>query len=110
MSLHDDIMKLSDHYRPCLGSEESFADAYAAGHRDARHAAADLAATHASQQAAVVAGLEDYLEAQDALDNREAAGINAEDYFVLLRRRNFARDCLDKAIAAASDHAMKEQP
>jgi hypothetical protein len=66
--------------------------------------------THASQQAAVVAGLVDYLEAQDALDNREAAGINAEDYFVLLRRRNFARDCLDRALAAASEHAMKEQP
>lgn len=40
-----------------------------------------------------------YRDAQDALDNREYAGINAEPHEVLMRRRNAARDDLDAAIA-----------
>lgn len=44
--------------------------------------------------------LEAFLEAQDALDNRELNGINAEDYFVLLRRRNRARADLEAALSA----------
>ncbi|MDR6886104.1 MULTISPECIES: hypothetical protein [Variovorax] len=44
---------------------------------------------------------EAYLQAQDALDNRELQGPNAEDYCVLLRRRNAARDDLDAAISKA---------
>lgn len=35
------------------------------------------------------------LDAQDALDNREYQGINAESYEVLMRRRNAARRDLD---------------
>jgi hypothetical protein len=42
-----------------------------------------------------------YRDAQDALDNREYAGINAEDHSVLMRRRNAARDDLDTALARA---------
>lgn len=41
-----------------------------------------------------------YLEAQDALDNREYQGINGEDWGTLRRRRNLARDDLDKALDA----------
>lgn len=47
----------------------------------------------------------EFLEAQDALDNREASGPNAEDYFVLLRRRNAARRDLDAAVAKAQEGA-----
>ncbi|WP_157359762.1 hypothetical protein [Caldimonas brevitalea] len=39
----------------------------------------------------------DFLEAQDALDNRELQGPYVEGYFVLLRRRNDARGRLDAA-------------
>jgi hypothetical protein len=49
----------------------------------------------------VVAALTDFLDAQDALDNRELQGPNAPNYFSLLSSRNGARDDLDKAIAAA---------
>lgn len=45
--------------------------------------------------------LDDYLEAQDGLDNREAMGPNAECYWKLMARRNDAREFLDKAIAEA---------
>ncbi|MDQ0068306.1 hypothetical protein J2W34_000080 [Variovorax boronicumulans] len=48
---------------------------------------------------ALLSAVEDFLEAQDALDNREYQGINGEDYSVLMRRRNRARDDLDAAIA-----------
>ena len=44
--------------------------------------------------------VEHYLEAQDALDNREYGGINAEPYEKLLRRRNTSRTDLDAALAA----------
>ena len=44
--------------------------------------------------------IEHYLESQDALDNREYAGINAESYETLIRRRNASRKDLDAAIAA----------
>lgn len=46
--------------------------------------------------------MDEYLQDQDALDNRELSGPNAEDYFVLVRRRNAARRDLDAAIAAAT--------
>lgn len=59
-----------------------------------------------SVEVALLIATEDYLEAQDALDNREANGIYAEDYFVLMRRRNTARDYLDTAIAAATEGAV----
>jgi hypothetical protein len=49
--------------------------------------------------------LQEYLDAQDALDNREYAGINAEDYFVLMRRRNSARDRLDAVLSAIALNA-----
>jgi hypothetical protein len=42
-----------------------------------------------------------YRDAQDALDNREYAGIHAEPYEVLMRRRNVARGDLDAAIDSA---------
>lgn len=42
--------------------------------------------------------LDEFLQAQDALDNHEYQGINGEDYFVLMRRRNRARDELDAAM------------
>ena len=44
---------------------------------------------------------EAYIEAQDNLDNQEFNGINADNYFVLVRRRNEARKHLDVAIAKA---------
>ena len=44
--------------------------------------------------------VEHYLEAQDALDNREYGGINAEPYEKLLRRRNASRNDLDAAYDA----------
>lgn len=44
--------------------------------------------------------VEHYLESQDALDNREYAGINAESYETLIRRRNASRKDLDAALAA----------
>jgi hypothetical protein len=49
--------------------------------------------------------LQEYLDAQDALDNREYAGINAEDYFVLMRRRNSARNRLDAVLSAIALNA-----
>lgn len=42
--------------------------------------------------------LDDYLSAQDDLDNREYHGINADPYDKLIRRRNEARDALDTAM------------
>ncbi|BEP44094.1 hypothetical protein [Variovorax sp. V15] len=47
----------------------------------------------------VMDAVEAFLEAQDALDNREHQGINGEDYFTLIGRRNAARHDLDAAIA-----------
>ncbi|PWB21355.1 hypothetical protein [Comamonas sp. JNW] len=40
-----------------------------------------------------------YLRAQDALDNREYHGINAEPHDTLMRRRNYYRDDLDSTLA-----------
>lgn len=48
---------------------------------------------------------DDMLETQAALDNRELMGPNAEDYFVLLRRRNAARERLESVIAKATGEA-----
>lgn len=47
----------------------------------------------------ILEALKEYLEAQDALDNREYHGINAEPHDTLMRRRNYARDDLDSALA-----------
>jgi hypothetical protein len=69
---------------------------------EARDAVLKFVVPHAQQQAAVRNALDEYLEAQDALDNREYMGINGEDYFVLLRRRNSARTDLDAALALAA--------
>jgi len=44
--------------------------------------------------------MENFLEKQDALDNHESNGPNAEDYFAVLRRRNVARKHLDAALAS----------
>lgn len=52
--------------------------------------------------AVLLEAIEEYLQDQDALDNRELSGPNAEDYFVLVRRRNAARRELDAAIGAKS--------
>ncbi|RUR69033.1 hypothetical protein EJP67_18405 [Variovorax guangxiensis] len=65
-----------------------------------------LAATPAlsaavQQGEALTDAVVDFLEAQDALDNREFQGINGEDYFTLRRRRNLARDDLAAALASA---------
>jgi|GEM_PF-7028083 len=57
-----------------------------------------------SEREALVA----FLEAQDALDNREFQGQNAEDYFVMLRRRNLARDDLDAALSASKQEGKAE--
>lgn len=43
--------------------------------------------------------ISDYLERQDDLDNRKYHGINAEPHDTLMRRRNYARDGLDSALA-----------
>ncbi len=43
--------------------------------------------------------VEQYLEAQDALDNRDYSGINAESYEKLVRQRNAARRDLEAARA-----------
>jgi tetratricopeptide (TPR) repeat protein len=57
----------------------------------------------------VLGALKDFLEAQDALDNHELIGVNAEDYFIVLRRRNAARKDLDSAIAKL-EAALPLQP
>lgn len=41
-----------------------------------------------------------YLDAQDALDNREYHGIHAEPYEKVIARRNYAREDLDASLAA----------
>lgn len=51
-----------------------------------------------AQLEALLEEMEALLQAQDALDNRELQGPNAEDYFTLLRRRNAARHDLDAAL------------
>lgn len=51
------------------------------------------------QRDELLSALADFLGAQDALDNREAAGPNAECHFKLMARRNNARQDLDAAIA-----------
>lgn len=55
------------------------------------------------RDAELLDALADYLEKQDALDDREISGPNAEDYFKLVSRRNTARDFLDAAIAAKKE-------
>ena len=54
--------------------------------------------------------LTEYLEAQDALDNREYAGINAEPYEKLVRSRNHARAALESTLAAGQATAAPAQP
>lgn len=71
---------------------------------------AALSATPAPRAPSIEEALKDFLEAQDALDNLEYNGINAENYFVLLRRRNNARDDLDKALAAPASAGVEEFP
>lgn len=65
----------------------------------------DIVELLANQAVAVPDGwreaVDDFLDAQDALDNRELMGPNAEDHSVLMRRRNNARDDLDNALSAA---------
>lgn len=56
--------------------------------------------TNTSDVADLPEALTEYLEAQDALDNREYAGINAEPYEKLVRSRNHARAALESALAA----------
>lgn len=69
-----------------------------------------VASPFPADQVQVLRGaLEDYLEAQDALDNQELAGPNAEPYSVLMRRRNAARKDLDAALAATAPEALKEK-
>lgn len=85
-SLASDLRAAADELLP-IDNEQT--EAYAEGRKDERE-----------EWRALSAELESYLEAQDALDNRELNGINAEDYFVLLRRRNYARDSLEAAIAS----------
>lgn len=46
--------------------------------------------------------INELMTAQDELDNRELNGPNAEDYFVLLHRRNATRRCLDQVIDKAA--------
>lgn len=57
----------------------------------------------------LVEAVDALLEAQDALDNREISGPNAEDYFVLLRRRNNARDGMDAALSKYGSKATGAQ-
>lgn len=54
---------------------------------------------HTSGAADLPEALAEYLEAQDALDNREYAGINAEPHEKLVRSRNHARAALEAALA-----------
>lgn len=63
--------------------------------RDHEHRAA-----RAAPQPATADAVDAYLEAQDALDNREYMGVNAEPHEKLMRRRNQARAYLDAALAA----------
>lgn len=53
--------------------------------------------------------LDEFLEAQDALDNHGRNGINAEPWEVLMRRRNAARRDLDAAMAAPPQPVTQEQ-
>ena len=66
--------------------------------------------THTSDVADLPEALTEYLEAQDALDNREYAGINAEPYEKLVRSRNHARAALESALAAGQAAAAPAQP
>jgi hypothetical protein len=50
-----------------------------------------------------------FLEAQDALDNRELQGPNAEDYFTVLRRRNAARRDLEAAITELQQYLPAQE-
>ena len=59
-----------------------------------------MTTTPTSGAAALPEALTEYLEAQDALDNREYAGINAEPYEKLVRGRNHVRAALESALAA----------
>lgn len=53
-----------------------------------------------SEQDNLIDALDGYLEAQDALDNRELEGPNATPHGVAMQRRNEARSRLDSAITA----------
>ena len=66
--------------------------------------------THTSDVADLPEALTEYLEAQDALDNREYAGINAEPYEKLVRSRNHARAALESALAAGQATASPTPP
>lgn len=66
--------------------------------------------THTSDVADLPEALTEYLEAQDALDNREYAGINAEPHEKLVRSRNHARAALESALAAGQATAAQAQP
>lgn len=70
-----------------------------------QHAAA-LAATAPNAGAPLAEALDEFLEAQDALDNHGRNGINAEPWEVLMRRRNAARRDLDAVMAAHAQQAM----
>lgn len=58
-----------------------------------------------NEDAALLDAMDALIEAQDALDNREINGINADNYFVLLRRRNAARKHFEAVCAARKDKA-----
>lgn len=61
-----------------------------------------------SDNGAVRAALEEYLEAQDALDNREYGGVNGETHETAMRRRNGARRDLDAALSASQTHGKSQ--
>ncbi|OUM00528.1 hypothetical protein [Variovorax sp. JS1663] len=69
---------------------------------------AQQAPSEPSQSSSAGEAIQAYLEAQDALDNRELQGPNADDYFILLRRRNDARRDLDAALSRQAPAAPAE--
>ncbi len=71
--------------------------------RERAIAAWNRRATPASDEAvgdALRDAVTELLAAQDAVDNHEAAGINADDYFALVAHRNAARRQLTGALGA----------
>jgi hypothetical protein len=72
---------------------------------DAAKAEAQQLAQFFAAAPALLEALKDFLEAQDALDNRELQGPNAECHFKLMARRNNAREQLDTVIAQATGAA-----
>lgn len=73
---------------------------YAASRAKAARAALSAQPTETVQRDLLDNALTHYLDAQDALDNREYAGINAEPYERLIRARNSARRDLEDAMDA----------